>query len=43
MEMHLSDFGNIANNEWLKSFELRTELFLDKYVIMPNHIPLMIA
>lgn len=34
----LSDFGKIVHDEWLKSFEIRNELFLDEYVIMPNHI-----
>ncbi len=34
----LSDFGKIVNNEWLKSFEIRNELFLDEYIIMPNHL-----
>lgn len=38
MVMHLSDFGKIVNTEWNKSFEIRSELFLDKYIIMPNHI-----
>jgi len=44
MDMHghtqiiLSDFGKIVNNEWLKSFEIRDELYLDKYIIMPNHL-----
>lgn len=37
-EMILNDFGKIANDEWLKSFEMRQELFLDEYIIMPNHI-----
>lgn len=35
-EMFLSDFGMIVKNEWIKSFELRKELFCDEYVIMPN-------
>ena len=34
----LSDFGKIVNHEWLKSFEIRNELFLDEYIIMPNHL-----
>ena len=34
----LSDFGKIVNNEWMKSFEIRDELFLDEYIIMPNHL-----
>lgn len=37
-EMHFSDFGNIVKDQFLQSFEMRTELFLDEYVIMPNHI-----
>jgi REP element-mobilizing transposase RayT len=37
-KMVLSDIGKIVNSEWLKSFDLRNELFLDEYVIMPNHL-----
>lgn len=37
-KMILSDFGKIVDNQWLKSFEIRNELFLDEYQIMPNHI-----
>ena len=37
-QMVLSDFGKIAQTEWLKSFEIRQELFLDEYIIMPNHL-----
>ncbi len=37
-QMYLSDFGKIVENEWLKSFEIRNELFLHEYIIMPNHI-----
>ena len=36
--MELSNFGQIALQEWWKSFEMRTELFCDAFVIMPNHI-----
>ena len=36
--MILSDFGSIVHDEWLKSFEIRQELYLDEYVIMPNHL-----
>lgn len=36
--MILSDFGKIIEMEWLKSFEIRNELFLDKFILMPNHI-----
>ena len=37
-EMFLSDFGKIAEQEWYKSFEIRKELILDEFVIMPNHL-----
>ena len=37
-DMYLSDFGEIINEEWLRSFEIRKELFCDTYCIMPNHI-----
>jgi REP element-mobilizing transposase RayT len=37
-EMILSDFGKIVENEWYKSFEIRSELLLDEFIIMPNHI-----
>lgn len=37
-DMILSDWGKIIHDEWLKSFEIRKELYLDTYVFMPNHI-----
>jgi putative transposase len=37
-EMHLSAYGQIVAEEWNKSFEIRTGLFCDAFVIMPNHI-----
>ncbi|MBK7097629.1 MAG: transposase [Sphingobacteriales bacterium] len=37
-QMILSDFGKIVQSQWLKSFEIRQELFLDEYIIMPNHL-----
>lgn len=37
-KMILSKFGKIANQQWHKSFEIRNELFLDEFIIMPNHI-----
>ena len=36
--VQLSDFGKIVETEFLKSFEIRQELFLDEYIIMPNHL-----
>ena len=37
-KMFLSEYGQIADDEWNKSFEIRSELFCETYVIMPNHI-----
>lgn len=37
-KMILSDFGKIVKAEWEKSFEIRDELFLEEYIIMPNHL-----
>lgn len=37
-EMQLSPIGEIVRQEWEKSFEIRTELFCEAFVIMPNHI-----
>ena len=37
-EMILSDFGKIAEQEWYKSFEIRKELILDEFQMMPNHL-----
>jgi REP element-mobilizing transposase RayT len=42
-QMILSDFGTIVNVEWYESFNIRTELFLDEFVIMPNHLHALIV
>lgn len=34
----LNEMGQIAYNEWLKTSELRKNVELDVFVIMPNHI-----
>jgi putative transposase len=36
--MVLSSIGEIVICEWDKSFEIRSELFCDAFVIMPNHL-----
>jgi len=36
-EMHLNEYGKIVQTEWLKSSEIRNEIELDAYQIMPNH------
>ena len=35
--MLLNDAGKIVEDEWLKSGEIRNEILLDEWVVMPNH------
>ena len=37
-EMRLNDFGNIVSQEWTRAAEVRKEITLDEFVVMPNHI-----
>lgn len=37
-EMKLSSLGEIAYHEWLKTPEIRPNVVLDVFVIMPNHM-----
>ncbi len=37
-EMVLNEIGQMAKEEWLKSSEIRKEIQLDDFIIMPNHI-----
>src|SRR5665213_1286986 len=37
-EMVLNELGQVAYDEWLKTPELRPNVFLDVFVIMPNHM-----
>jgi REP element-mobilizing transposase RayT len=36
--MQLNQFGEIVAEEWQKSSQIRQEIALDRWVIMPNHI-----
>ena len=36
-EMHLNEFGKIVESEWLLSSEIRLEIELDEFIVMPNH------
>ena len=36
--MHLNEFGQIAADEWLHTQEVRDNVVLHEFVIMPNHI-----
>ena len=35
--MRLNRYGEIVEKEWMRSSEIRKEIELDKYVVMPNH------
>jgi putative transposase len=35
--MVLNEYGEIVREEWLKSSEIRSEILLGEYIIMPNH------
>jgi REP element-mobilizing transposase RayT len=37
-QMILSEYGQIAYNEWYLSAEIREEIALDAFVVMPNHV-----
>ena len=37
-EMYLNALGHIVEEEWLRSAEIRTEILLDAFVVMPNHL-----
>jgi REP element-mobilizing transposase RayT len=36
-KMIINSFGEIVNNEWIRSFEIRCELIRDEFTVMPNH------
>ena len=36
--IRLNDLGRIAEKEWLKTKEIRKNITIDYYVVMPNHI-----
>ena len=36
-EMRLNDAGQIVREEWLRTAELRKNVILDEFVVMPNH------
>ena len=37
-KMCLNEYGKIAKNEWLKTAEMRNNIELDEFVVMPNHV-----
>ena len=36
-EVRLNDFGNIVREEWLQTMQVRPNIELDEFVVMPNH------
>lgn len=36
-DMQLNGLGDIARDEWLKTADIRAEVVLDEFVVMPNH------
>ncbi len=37
-QMHLNEIGKIVETEWLKTAEIRDNVELDAFVVMPNHL-----
>jgi len=37
-EMVLNELGKIVYDEWIKTAEIRNEIELDEFIVMPNHI-----
>ena len=37
-QMHLNTLGQIAHDEWLRTAEVRKNVVLDAFVVMPNHV-----
>ena len=42
-EMHRSAFGEIAHAEWLRTPDIRAGVVLDAFVVMPDHVHLLIG
>ena len=37
-EMRLNKFGKIVQEEWLRTAQIRADVELDSFIVMPNHI-----
>jgi len=42
-EMVLNDAGRIVKTEWMQTQHLRNDIILDEFVIMPNHMHMIIC
>ena len=41
--MILNDAGKIVRNEWVKSAEIRKEIEIHEFAVMPNHFPSIVG
>ncbi len=37
-KMILNEYGEIARNEWLRTSQIRPNIIVDEFVVMPNHL-----
>lgn len=37
-KMLLNEFGMLVHGEWIKSAQIRMEIKIDEFIVMPNHI-----
>jgi len=37
-EMHLNEFGEIVRQEWAATQEIRPNVIIDEFIVMPNHV-----
>ncbi len=37
-KVQLNEYGIIVDNEWTKTAEIRSNIIIDKYIVMPNHL-----
>ncbi|HWQ99853.1 MAG TPA: hypothetical protein VN397_03345, partial [Candidatus Methylomirabilis sp.] len=41
--MQLNDVGRIVEHQWLRTAEIRPNVFLGPWVIMPNHVHMIVT
>lgn len=37
-EMMLNEYGKVVEREWLRTYQIRTDIELDEFIVMPNHM-----
>lgn len=42
-EMQLNEMGRVVADEWMRTVEIRREIALDEFIVMPNHIHCIVA